>query len=93
MTMAAGTEIFNADVSPVTARGASYTNEELDAALCGSVSRILWDDPGAAELETILTSVVTTDFSDKSVKCIFTNRFTPENWRVDEALAEAGYAP
>ncbi len=89
MTMAAGTEIYNADVAPVMARGASYTDTELDAAITGSVSKILWDNAGLAEIEAILTSVITTDFSDTSVKRILTNRLSPENWRVGEALAEA----
>jgi len=89
MTMAAGTEFYSADVAPVTARGASYTDAELDAALGGSVSRILWDDAGTADLQTILASVVTTDFSDKSTRRVLANRLTPENWRVGEGLAEA----
>ena len=89
MTMAAGTEVYNADAGPVIARGVSYTDAELDVALRSSVSHILWDDAGTAALETILTSVVTTDFSDQSVKRVLSNRATPENWRVGEALAEA----
>ncbi len=89
MTLSAGTEVYNADTAPVTARGASYTDAEFDAALGGSVSRILWDDAGVADLQAILTSVVTTDFSDKSVKRILANRSTPENWRVGEGMAEA----
>jgi len=88
MTMSAGTEVYSADVGSVTARGASYTGAELDAALGGSVSRILWDDAGTAKLEAILTSVVTTDFSDKNVRRVLSNCATPENWRVGEALAE-----
>ena len=89
MTMAAGTEVYNADAEPVIARGVSYTDAELDVTLCGSVSHILWDDAGTAALGTILTSVVTTDFSDQSVKRVLSSRATPENWRVGEALAEA----
>ncbi len=89
MTMAVGTELYNADVAPVVARGVSYVDAELDAALSGSVSKILWDDAGMAELETVLTSLVTTDFSDKNVKRILASHHTPENWRVGEGLAEA----
>jgi hypothetical protein len=89
MTMSAGTEVYNADVAPVTARGASYSDAEIDAALGGSLSRILWDETGTADLQAILTSVVTTDFSDKSLKRVLANRVTPENWRVGEGLAEA----
>lgn len=89
MTLTTGTETYNADASPVIARGASYTEADLDAALSGSVSHILWDDAGTADLYVILTSVVTTDFSDKSVRRVLANRPTPENWRVGEGLAEA----
>lgn len=89
MTMSAGTEVYSADVAPVTARGASYTDAELDAALGGSVSHILWDDAGTTNIQAILTSVITTDFSNKSVKRILESHHAPENWRVGEALAEA----
>lgn len=89
MTMATGTELYRADVAPVTARGASYTDGELATAFSGSVSHILWDDAGTLDLQAILTSVITTDFSDKSLKRILANSVTPENWRVGEALSEA----
>jgi hypothetical protein len=90
--MASGTEVYNADAKPVIARGASYTDMELDAALGGSLSSILLDDAGTADLEAILTSVVTTDFSDKSVKRVLSSHATLENWRVGEALAEAFFS-
>ena len=89
MAVAVGIEIYNADSVPVTARGFSYTDEELDDALGGSVSPILWDDSGTDSLQAILTSMTTTDFSDESVKRILANRPAPENWRAGEALAEA----
>ena len=89
MTLAVGTELYNADVPPVTARGASYTDAELDTTLGGSVSSILWDDAGTANLQAIIASAATTDFSDQSVKRVLANRVTPENWRVGEGLAEA----
>lgn len=89
MPLATGTEVYNADATPVTARGVSYTSAELDAALSGPVSRILWDDTGTADLLAILTSVITTDFSDASVRRVLADRVTPKNWRVGEGLAEA----
>lgn len=89
MAIVSGAELYNADVAPVSARGVSLTDAELEDALSGSVSQILWDDPGLADLEAILTSVVTTDFSDKSVKRILSSPPALENWRVGEALAEA----
>jgi hypothetical protein len=93
MTMSAGIEVYNADVAPVTARGAAYAGAELDAALSGSVSCILWDDAGTANIQAILTNVITTDFSDQSLKRVLSNRATPKNWRVGEALAEAFLRP
>ena len=89
MAIATGIEVYNADVAPVTARGAVYMDAELDAALNGPVSRILWDDAGTADLKAILTSLITTDFSEQIVKRVLSSRVTPENWRVGEALAEA----
>lgn len=89
MMVSAGTEIYKADAGPVKARGATYTDGELDEALRDSVASILWDDAGTANLQAILTSVVMTDFSDQAVNRILSNQATPENWRVGEALAEA----
>jgi hypothetical protein len=89
MTMAAGVEVYSADVAPVMARGSSFTDAELDTALTSSVSRILWDDAGMADLETTLASTVTTGFADESIKRILAARPVLENWRVGEGLAEA----
>ncbi|HTW90571.1 MAG TPA: hypothetical protein VMH22_02575 [bacterium] len=88
-TTPAGTEVYNADSPPVIARGASFSEPDLKAALSGFVSRILWDDAGTAQLQAILTSAVTTGFSDGSVKRVLGSRAAPENWRVGEGLAEA----
>lgn len=89
MTVALGTEIYNADAPPVKARGASCTDLELDVALNSAVSTILWDDAGRADLESMLSSAVTTDFSDQSLRRILSIPPALENWRVGEGLAEA----
>ena len=89
VTLCVGTEIYIADVKPVIARGAYYKDAELDTALVGPISHILWDDAGTADLATILANVVTTDFSVESVKRILASHTEPENWRVGEGLAEA----
>jgi hypothetical protein len=88
MTIATGKEIYNTDIPPVTARGISYTDEELGAGLRGSVSSILWDDSGKSDLQAILSAVATTDFSDTSVKRILSQSPVVEDWRVGEGLAE-----
>jgi hypothetical protein len=92
VTVSVGTEVYNADAPPVTARGVSYTEAELNVALSGAVSRILRDDAGTADLQAILASVVTTDFSDKSVKRVLSQGPMVEAWRVGEGLAEAYFA-
>lgn len=89
LSVPVGTEVYSADYPPVIARGASYSESGLDAALSGYISRILWDDTGTADLQAILTSAVTTGFSDRSVKRILGSRPAPQNWRVGEGLAEA----
>lgn len=89
MKMSAGNECYQADAPPVKARGASYTDAELDEALSGPVSHILWDDTGTADLQSILAAVVTTEFSKENLNRVLTNRAVPENWRVGEGLAEA----
>jgi len=89
MTFSAGSVVYSADSPPVTAQGLSYTEDEVDAALNGTILGILWDDVGKVDLRAILSSMVTTDFSDKSLKRILSNYSPPENWRVGEAIAEA----
>jgi len=89
MTITAGTEVYNVDSPPVTARGATYNDTELDTALGGSVSHILWDDAGTAALEPVFTSLAETAFEVERVKQILTTRRPVENWRVGEGLAEA----
>jgi hypothetical protein len=89
MTVAAGTKAYTADVPPVKARGVTYTKTELTVALGGSVSEILWDVSGTANLLALLTPLSTTEFSDKSLKRVLSHQPVPENWRVGEAIAEA----
>ena len=50
MTISAGTEIYNADTMPVMARGATYTDAELDAALSGSGAEVVCEHGGMANL-------------------------------------------
>jgi len=85
----AGTEAYNVDAPSVTARGASYTDADLDAALAGPVSEILWDDAGKADLGRILAALATTEFAAEGVTRALSAQAVPPNWRVGEALAEA----
>lgn len=89
MTMTAGTEVYNADTPPVTARGLLYNDEELEAALNGSVSDILHDASGKSELELMLAGIATTEFAQENLKKALEATPPLHNWRVGEALAEA----
>jgi hypothetical protein len=89
MTMTPGTEVYNVDIPPVVARGASYSDEELDTAVRDSVSHILWDDAGKSNMESILSGITTTTFLGDELRRVLVNRPVNENWRVGEGLAEA----
>jgi len=88
MSMSAGRECYNADAIPVIARGVLYTDAELDDALVGSVSQILWDDAGTANLREIFVSFRNTEFAEDSIERILSQQCMPENWRVGECMAE-----
>ncbi len=89
MTMVAGTEIYDTDAPPVTARGVLYTDAELDDALSGSVSHILKDTSGKSDIEAMLAGVATTDFAQNNLKTALEATPPLHSWRVGEGLAEA----
>ena len=89
MTMVAGTEIYDTDAPPVTARGVLYTDAELDDALSGSVFHILKDTSGKSDIEAMLAGVATTDFAQNNLKTTLEAAPPLHTWRVGEGLAEA----
>lgn len=84
-----GTEAYVADHLRVQARGATLRDDELDEALSGPVSAILWDDAGQSELEMVLAGLAETEFEDERLREILENTPAMEDWRVGEAMAEA----
>lgn len=89
MPIPRGTECFNADCSPVIARGLVYSEDELETALGGPVLAILRDDAGNEVLSGLLTGVAETEFQKESVGRILSYKRIPEDWRVGEAIAES----
>lgn len=90
MAITTGTQAYQVDSTPVIARGATYTAQELDDALADPVSGILSDTTGNIDLQSILTSLITTEFSEQSVNRILTaGPHVLEDWRVGEGFAEA----
>ena len=88
MSLSAGTVEYIMDSNPVTGRGVSYTSEELEEALIGSVCEIVFDKEGISKLASLMRSVSETDFNQDEIKKILEINYEPENWRVGEALAE-----
>ena len=88
MTIAAGTIQYQLGTSPVTGCGFSYSADELDTALSGSVAEAVYDDSGKADIEALLAGLAETDFQKGEVERILSDTKPPEDWRVGEALAE-----
>ena len=89
MSIATGIIEYNLGSSPVSGCGFSWATDELDTALEGPVSEVVFDDSGKADISALLSGVVETDFEKSQVERILTNNKTPEDWRVGEALAES----
>lgn len=88
MTIAAGTIQYQLGTVPVTGCGFSYSANELDTALSGSVAGVVYDDSGKADIESLVAGLAETDFEKGEVERILSDTKPPENWRVGEALAE-----
>jgi len=86
--MPSGQEAYNADATPVIARGLTYTDKQLDEMLHGPVKDILQDVKGADELHELLSSVVSTGFEQEGLEELLVDNTVPDNWRVGEAIAE-----
>lgn len=89
MTIATGTVQYQLGTAPVTGCGFSYSAPELDSALSGPVAEVVFDDSGKADIESLLSGLVETDFEKDEVERILSDSKPPEDWRVGEALAEA----
>ena len=72
---------------PCTGTGITWTSDELDHALAGSVMGILRDDSGSALIREALMPLGETGFATERINKLATERV--KNWRVGEAIAEA----
>lgn len=80
---------YNADSTPVIARGLSYTEGQLDEAIEGPITDLLLDAEGIAVLSDLLGGLSTTDFESEQIEVLLQTSPEPEDWLVGEALAEA----
>lgn len=87
--MPVGTECYSLGVPPCTGIGRVWNTEELETAINGQVSAIVFDDQGKADIEEMLAGVAETNFEQEQLAQILTNPDDIEDWRVGEAIAEA----
>ena len=88
MTVAAGTECYSLGSAPCRGRGYVWADEDLDKAIDGPVSSVVFDDTGKADIEEILAGVAETEFAKEQLAEVLADPDDIESWRVGEAIAE-----
>ena len=88
MSVAVGRTVYRCGAAPCSGAGLVWGAGELDSALSGPVAMVLFDDEGKANIESILTDLVETDFEQDSLRRILSDPDAVEDWRVGEAIAE-----
>lgn len=92
MAVAQGTEIYNADSTPVAARGYEYAQADLDAARATEIPALLADEEGQAELADFCGALGLTGFAQQVLEETLEANEEEDHsrgWREGEALAEA----
>jgi hypothetical protein len=89
MSISVGTIEYTLGNYPVTGCGFSYSVTELDTALSGSVTEVVFDDSGKTDIEALIAGLAETDFEKGEVERILSNTNPLEDWRGGEALAES----
>lgn len=89
MTVAAGKVEYTLGTAPVTGCGISWVAEELDRALAGPVTEVVFDDVGNNDLAALLEGLPETEFDQSAIRRVLYDISDPEDWRVGEALAES----
>ncbi|MEW8053014.1 MAG: hypothetical protein AB2809_21890 [Candidatus Thiodiazotropha sp.] len=89
MTVALGAECYSLGAPPCKGGGRTWTEEELDEAISGQVSSLVFDDKGKADIEGLLAGVAETEFVQEQLAEALADPDDIEDWRVGEAIAEA----
>jgi hypothetical protein len=87
--IAVGNECYSHGAPPSTGTGRSWTAKELDAAISGQVSALVFDDQGKADIQELLAGVAETAFEQEQLAQALADPDNVEDWRVGEAIAEA----
>ena len=89
MTIGAGKVVYNIGEAPCLGVGLRWSDGELNAAMEGPLSAVLFDDEGKANIEGILAGVSETNFAQEGLRRVLEDSDEVEDWRVGEAIAEA----
>lgn len=87
--MPVGTECYSLGKPPCAGMGRIWNDEDLNAAINGQVSALVFDDQGKAEIKELLAGVAETDFEQEQLAEVLADSDDIEDWRVGEAIAEA----
>ena len=88
MTVARGTPVYSTGNPPCIGLGLTWSSEELNTALGGPVSAVLFDDEGRTSFEQMMREVVETEFEQDRLLRVFRHPERVEDWRVGEAIAK-----
>ncbi len=88
MTVASGETVYNEGGAPCSGLGLTWSGDEFNAAMNGSVAAVLFDDAGKADIEGILIDLAETEFEQDGLRRILSRPDYMEDWRVGEAIAE-----
>ena len=87
--IAVGRECYRHQASPSFGTGRAWNDEELDAAISGQVSALVFDEKGKADIAELLEGVAETEFQQEQLSQALAHPENVEDWRVGEAIAEA----
>ena len=88
MTVAFGKTVYNEGGAPCAGLGIAWSGDDLNAAMNGPVTVVLFDDAGKTDIEEMLTGLAETEFQQEGIRRVLAGPGGIENWRVGEAIAE-----
>ena len=86
MPIPSGKPAYNLSGGDCSASGVSWTSFELDRAISEVADSILYDDPGRAVVDTVMSGLRETDFDQSGTQAFFARSMGLEKWRVGEAI-------
>lgn len=87
--IAVGAKCYSHGASPSIGTGRTWNAEELNAAISGQVSELVFDAQGKADIKELLAGVAETAFEQEQLARALTDPDDVEDWRVGEAIAES----